>query len=104
VRCDAGGLQPGVPRFDIQVHHHTPELVERLNLCAYGRYFTHSPSQQCLQCQHVVITSRDRDRVVEALLAPRYSSSVPRIVVQDVVNHTLHLEHLDRASTSRDRQ
>jgi stage V sporulation protein R len=82
----------------------TPELVERLHLFAYGRNCTHPPAQQCVQCQNVVITSRERDRVVAALLAPRYNYGVPRIVVQDMVNHTLALEHLDRASTYLDRQ
>ena len=52
----------------------------------------------------VVITSRERDAVVEALLAPRYNYGVPRIVVQEVANTTLCLEHLDRATTFLDRQ
>ena len=82
----------------------TPDLVKRLNLFAYGSHCTHPPGQQCLQCQQIVITSRERDRVVEALLAPRYNYGVPRIVVQDVVNNTLGLEHLDRATTYLDRQ
>lgn len=82
----------------------TVELVQRLNLFAYGSNCTHPPGQQCLQCQNVVITSRERDMVVEALLAPRYNYGVPRIVVQEVVNNTLCLEHLDRASTYLDRQ
>ena len=82
----------------------TPELVQRLNLFAYGSNCTHPPGQQCLQCQNIVITSRERDMVVEALLAPRYNYGVPRIVVQEVVNNTLCLEHLDRATTYLDRQ
>ena len=41
---------------------------------------------------------------VEALLAPRYNYGVPRIVIQAVVNRTLCLEHLDRATTFLDRQ
>jgi spore cortex formation protein SpoVR/YcgB (stage V sporulation) len=41
---------------------------------------------------------------VEALLAPRYNYGVPRIVIQEVVNNTLCLEHLDRATTFLDRQ
>jgi hypothetical protein len=52
----------------------------------------------------VVITSRERDRVVAALLALRYNYGVPRIVVQDMANHALALEHLNRASTYLDRQ
>jgi spore cortex formation protein SpoVR/YcgB (stage V sporulation) len=42
--------------------------------------------------------------VVEALLAPRYNYGMPGIVVQEVVNNTLYLEHLDRAHTFLDRQ
>jgi stage V sporulation protein R len=82
----------------------TPELVQRLSLFSYGTNCTHPPGQQCLQCQNIVITSRERDMVVESLLAPRYNYGVPRIVIQEVVNNTLCLEHLDRASTYLDRQ
>ena len=82
----------------------TPELVQRLNLFAYGSDCTHPPGQQCPQCQTVVITARERDAVVEALLAPRYNYGVPRIVVHDVANNTLCLEHLDHATTFLDRQ
>src|SRR5207244_12577144 len=48
------------------------------------------------------VHSRERDAVLEALLAPRYHYGVPRIVVQDVVNNTLYLEHLDRTTTFLD--
>ena len=82
----------------------TPELVQRLNLFAYGSNCTHPPGKPCPQCQTVVITARERDAVVEALLAPRYNYGVPRIVIQEVVNNTLCLEHLDRATTFLDRQ
>jgi stage V sporulation protein R len=82
----------------------TPELVQRLNLFAYGSNCTHPPGKQCPQCQTVVITARERDAVVEALLVPRYNYGVPRIVIQEVLNDTLCLEHLDRATTFLDRQ
>jgi stage V sporulation protein R len=82
----------------------TPELVQRLNLFAYGSHCTHPPGKSCSQCQTVVITARERDAVVEALLAPRYNYGVPRIVIQEVINNTLCLEHLDRATTFLDRQ
>ena len=42
--------------------------------------------------------------MVQALLAARYNYGVPRIVVQEVANNTLYLEHLDRAHTFLDRQ
>jgi len=82
----------------------TTELVQRLNLFSYGTNCTHPSGQQCLQCQNIVITSRERDQVVEALLAPRYNYGVPRIVIQEVANNTLCLEHLDRTTTYLDRQ
>jgi stage V sporulation protein R len=82
----------------------TPDLVQRLNLFAYGSNCTHPPGKPCPQCQTVVITARERDAVVEALLAPRYNYGVPRIVIQEVVNNTLCLEHLDQATTFLDRQ
>jgi spore cortex formation protein SpoVR/YcgB (stage V sporulation) len=82
----------------------TPELVQRLHLFAYGSHCTHPPGKPCPQCHTVVITARERDAVVEALLAPRYNYGVPRIVIQEVVNNTLCLEHLDRATTFLDRQ
>jgi len=82
----------------------TPDLVQRLNLFTYGSNCNHPPGKSCPQCQTVVITARERDAVVEALLAPRYNYGVPRIVIQEVVNDTLCLEHLDRATTFLDRQ
>jgi stage V sporulation protein R len=81
----------------------TTELVEKLQLFTYGRPCTHPPGQRCGQCQEVVITDRERDTVVEALLTPRYNYGVPRIVVQEVANSVLCLEHLDRSTTFLDR-
>jgi len=52
----------------------------------------------------VVLTSRDQEAIVEALLAPRYNYGVPRIVIRDVVNNALYLEHLDRGTTFLDRR
>lgn len=82
----------------------TTELVEKLALFAYGSACTHPPGQRCRTCEDVVITSRERDAVVEALVAPRYNYGVPRIVVQDVVNGALYLEHIDRDTTFLDRR
>ena len=82
----------------------TIELMEKLELFTYGRPCTHRPGQRCAQCAHVVITSREHEAILEALLAPRYNYGVPRIVVRDVVNNTLYLEHLDRATTFLDRR
>lgn len=82
----------------------TIELVEKLELFAYGSSCNHPPGQRCRQCEQVVITSRERDAIVEALVAPRYNYGIPRIVVRDVVNNTLYLEHLDRNTTFLDRR
>jgi stage V sporulation protein R len=82
----------------------TIELMEKLALFTYGRPCTHPPGQRCPQCEHVVITSRDYEALLEALLASRYNYGVPRIVIRDVVNNALYLEHLDRATTFLDRR
>ena len=81
----------------------TTELVEKLALFTYGRPCSHPPGQRCAQCQEVVITDRERATVVEALLTPRYNYGVPPIVVQDVANNVLCLEHLERATSFLDR-
>src|SRR5207245_9974678 len=82
----------------------TLDLMEDLDLFAYGRPCTHPPGQRCAQCEHLVITSREHETVLAALLAPRYNYGVPRIVIRDVLNNTLYLEHLDRATTFPDRR
>lgn len=82
----------------------TTALMEKLALFTYGRPCTHPPGQRCPQCADVVLTSREHDAVLEALLAPRYNYGVPRIVVQDVANQHLYLEHLDRETTFLDRR
>jgi stage V sporulation protein R len=81
----------------------TTELVEKLDMFAYDRPCAHPPGQRCVRCQEVVITDRARDAVVEALLTPRYNYGVPRIVVREVTNNVLCLEHLDRGTTYLDR-
>ena len=52
----------------------------------------------------MVITGRERDAVVEALLAPRYNYGVPRVVIRDALDSGLYLEHLDRDTTFLDRR
>jgi stage V sporulation protein R len=82
----------------------TTDLVEHLGFFAYGPNCNHPPGQQCPQCEHLVITSREREQIVETLLAPRYNYGVPRIVVQEASSTLLLLEHLDRHTTYLDRQ
>jgi stage V sporulation protein R len=82
----------------------TTKLVKDLGLFAYGSDCTHPPGEKCQHCENVVLTSRERDAVVESLLTPRYNYGMPRIVVTDVANQTLRLEHLDRTTTFLDRR
>jgi stage V sporulation protein R len=82
----------------------TTELVEKLELFAYGSDCSHPPGQNCPRCKDIVITARERDTVVESLLTPRYNYGVPRIVVRDVANNILLLDHLDRDTTFLDRR
>jgi stage V sporulation protein R len=82
----------------------TTELVDKLNLFAYGPTNPHPPRSNTSQRREIVITSRERDAVVESLLRPRYNYGVPHIVVKDVVKNELYLEHVDRASSFLDRR
>lgn len=82
----------------------TTDLVEKMDLFSYGSACTHPPGQKCPQCDRIVITTRERDQVVEALLAPRYNYGAPRIVIRDVIVNALYLEHLDRTTTFLDRR
>ncbi len=81
----------------------TLDLAKKLELFSFGSNCTHPPGQKCPNCENIVLTSRERDAVVEAILAPRYNYGIPRIVVKDVVNQALYLEHLDRTTTYLDR-
>jgi stage V sporulation protein R len=81
----------------------TLELMEKMHLFAYGSGCTHPPGQRCVHCQEVVITGRERQTVLEGLLASRYNYGMPRIVVQDVINNVLCLEHLNWDTTFLER-
>lgn len=82
----------------------TTELVQRMKLFAYGAGCTHPPGQTCLQCKDVILTSRERDKVIEALVAPKYNYGAPRISIADANNTTLCLIHEGRKSTYLDRK
>jgi stage V sporulation protein R len=82
----------------------TLELIEKMELFTYGRGCQHPPGQRCARCQEIVITGREREAVLAALLSPHYNYGVPRIVVQDVVNNALYLEHLDHKTAFLDRR
>ena len=80
----------------------TPDLVRDMGLFSYSAQQQGKP-KPATDNTEIVITSREVDAVVEALLAPRVNYGVPRIVVRDVVNGQLYLEHLDRDTTFLDR-
>ncbi|MDP3772365.1 MAG: SpoVR family protein [bacterium] len=82
----------------------TRELMERLELFRYDRPCTHPPGKRCPQCEHLVITSREEEEILTALILPRENYGTPRIVVRDIVANALYLEHLDRATTFLDRR
>ncbi len=83
----------------------TADLVEELKLFDYGQENADPTKPQQSQSQKVVITSRDRDKVVESLLAPRYNYGVPPIVVKEAtIKGRLLLEHVDRELSFLDRR
>jgi spore cortex formation protein SpoVR/YcgB (stage V sporulation) len=79
-------------------------MVKKLQLFSYGNQNANPAQPQSDQSQEIVITSRERDEVVEALLTPRYNYGVPQIVVKDVVKNELYLEHLNRHVSFLDRR
>ncbi len=81
----------------------TIELVQKLELFAYGQKNADAAKPQASQSQDIVITSREREAVLEALLAPRYNYGVPHIVVQDVAQNELYLAHGNRETSFLDR-
>lgn len=82
----------------------TIEMVEKLQLFSYGNQNANPAKPRSDQSQEIVITSRERDEVVETLLTPRYNYGVPQIVVKDVVKNELYLEHLNRDVSFLDRR
>jgi stage V sporulation protein R len=74
----------------------TQELVEELELFAYGYACEHGPQGQkrCQKCGEMAIQSRKLEDVVYSLVAPRYNYGAPRIVVAKVHDDgSLVLEH-----------
>lgn len=81
----------------------TTELVEKLEFFSFGTRNANPKKPQSAQPQDLVITSRDRDTIVEALVSSRYNNAVPHITIVDVINGNLYLEHVDRDTTYLDR-
>jgi stage V sporulation protein R len=74
----------------------TQELVEELELFAYGYACEHGPQERkkCRKCGEIEIKSRDVGEVIKSLTAPRYNFGAPRIVISKVLEDgTLLLEH-----------
>jgi stage V sporulation protein R len=81
----------------------TTELVEKLQLFSYGNRDSDATKPQASQSQDIVITSRERDNVIEALISARYNYGVPFIRVADVVKNELYLDHVNRDVSFLDR-
>ena len=73
----------------------TQELVEELGLFAYGHACEHGPQGQkrCQKCGELAIQSRKLEDVVYSLVAPHYNYGAPRIVIANVNDGSLGLEH-----------
>jgi spore cortex formation protein SpoVR/YcgB (stage V sporulation) len=74
----------------------TQELVEELELFAYGYACEHGPQERkkCRKCGEIEIKSRGVDEVIQSLTAPRYNFGAPRIVISKVLDDgALLLEH-----------
>ena len=81
----------------------TADLVEKLELFAYGNRDSDLKKPQSMQSPDIVITSRERDEVVEALISSRYNYGAPFIRVADVVKNELYLDHVNRDASFLDR-
>ncbi|HXH09921.1 MAG TPA: SpoVR family protein, partial [Alphaproteobacteria bacterium] len=91
--------------FEIRTHENdvsllsnylTQELVDELDLFAYGYACEHGPQGQkrCQKCGEIAIQSRKREDVVYSLVAPRFNYGAPRITVAHVnADGSLLLEH-----------
>ncbi|HXH09253.1 MAG TPA: SpoVR family protein, partial [Alphaproteobacteria bacterium] len=91
--------------FEIRTHENdvsllsnylTQELVDELDLFAYGYACEHGPQdrKKCRKCGEIEIKSRRVEDVVRSLVAPRYNYGVPKIVVSNVLDDgTLLMEH-----------
>ncbi len=81
----------------------TTDLVEKLELFSYGHRDSDAKKPQSAQSQDIVITSRERDDVIESLISARYNYGVPFIRVADVVKNELYLDHVNRDASFLDR-
>jgi stage V sporulation protein R len=74
----------------------TQELVDELELFAYGSACEHQPQgyKQCPKCGDIAVRSRKVEDVVHSLATPRYNYGAPRIAIAKVhEDGSLWLEH-----------
>lgn len=74
----------------------TQELVDDLELFAYGYACEHGPQERkkCRKCGEIEIKSRKVEDVIQGLVAPRYNFGAPKIVISKVLDDgTLLMEH-----------
>lgn len=84
----------------------TQELCESLELYAYGPACSghRAGKGPCPRCDEIRIESRELEEIVESLLRPRYNYGVPPIVVADVVQGKLYLQHVAGDDRTLDRE
>jgi len=82
----------------------TLELTQKLEMFTYGDQEPLGNPKPATKDATVILTSRNHEAIIEALVEPRYNYGVPQIWVRDVVNNTLYLEHGNRATSFLDRQ
>lgn len=82
----------------------TIDLIRDLELFAYGERTQSNISKPAPSGTDIIITSREQEAIIEALIAPRYNYGIPHITVQDVVNNILYLEHIGRDISYLDRE
>ncbi|MEK7082537.1 MAG: SpoVR family protein [Patescibacteria group bacterium] len=81
----------------------TLELTEELMYFTYSDLQPSGPPKPPTKDTQIILKSRDHEAIVSSLIEPRYNYGVPQIVVRDVVNNILYLEHTDRATSFLDR-
>lgn len=81
----------------------TRDLVEELMMFTYGAQQPNNPPKPAAKDATIILTSRDHEDIIRSLVEPRYNYGVPQIVVRDVLNNALYLEHTNRTVSFLDR-
>ncbi|MDP3778838.1 MAG: SpoVR family protein [bacterium] len=85
-------------------NYFTLDLAQKFELFTYSDQQPPGNPKPAAKEATIVVTSRDHEAIIEALVAPRYNYGVPQIWIKDVVNNHLYLEHANRATSFLDRQ